>query len=156
MKMTMSSNLEVRQATVEDVNDLAGLFNLYRIFYGQESDEDQARLFLFERMVHRESVIFIVRVKESKKMIGFAQLYPTFSSISIQRSWVLNDLFVLEEYRRQGIAQCLLDEAKKYASLTRAKGIGLSTAKDNESAQRLYKRNGYKKNDLFYQYYLSV
>ena len=26
--------------------------------------------------------------------IGFVQLYPSFSSVSMMRSWVLNDLFV--------------------------------------------------------------
>ena len=61
-------------------------------------------------------------------MIGFTQLYPSFSSISMRRIWILNDLFVAEDRRGRGAAQRLLDAAKAYAVETNAKGLALSTA----------------------------
>ncbi|WP_238590808.1 GNAT family N-acetyltransferase [Paenibacillus beijingensis] len=114
---------------------------------------DQARQFLFERMVHRESIIFNVRDLNMKRMVGFTQLYPVFSSISMKRSLILNDLYVLEEHRKTGVGQLLLDEARKYAQL---KGLELSTAADNERAQRLYERSGYVKDEQFIHYFLNV
>ncbi|MDF2958823.1 MAG: hypothetical protein K0S39_558 [Paenibacillus sp.] len=91
-----------------------------------------------------------------KRITGFTQLYPVFSSISMKRSLILNDLFVKEEYRKQGIAQLLLDEAKNYAKQMNAKGLELCTAIDNERARRLYERNGFVQDQEFFHYFLSV
>ncbi|WP_306304762.1 GNAT family N-acetyltransferase [Paenibacillus pini] len=126
----------VKQATIEDLEEVISLFNEYRIFYKQESDLEGARCFLFDRFEHRESVIFLVKESESNKPVGFTQLYPLFSSVSMKRSWILNDLYVVDEYRSRGIAQLLLDSAKIYAKQTKAKGLGLSTSNDNDRAQK--------------------
>lgn len=144
------------QATVHDVEDAAPLFDQYRVFYGQESDVVSARAFLFDRLVARESMIFMARDSTNHQAVGFMQLYPSFSSISLKRSWILNDLFVAEDNRGKGIAQQLLEEAKKYAGACSAKGIELATAQDNVKAQQLYERNGYEKDEAFYHYYLSL
>jgi ribosomal protein S18 acetylase RimI-like enzyme len=74
----------------------------------------------------------------------------------MQRLWLLNDLFVMEQGRRKGIAEKLMNAAKDFAILTRAKGLTLSTAIDNHYAQRLYERLGYKKDDGFVQYFLRL
>ncbi|QYR24045.1 GNAT family N-acetyltransferase [Paenibacillus sp. sptzw28] len=150
------SPLHVTQATIEDVEDIAHLFNEYRIFYNQESDLVAARSFLSDRFEHSESILFIAKDTVLNKAIGFTQLYPSFSSISMKRSWILNDLYVIDAYRRRGAAQLLLDAVKTYAKQTKAKGIGLSTAIDNERAQRIYERNGYERDNEFFHYYLSL
>lgn len=74
----------------------------------------------------------------------------------MKRSWILNDLFVKEEYRGRGIARQLLNEAKNFADLTRAKGIELATSHLNIKAQNLYESLGYKKDDEFCHYYLII
>ncbi len=146
----------VSQATIDDLEELVILFNEYRIFYKQKSDPKGARQFLFERFEHRESIIFVVKDMKSNRLIGFAQLYPTFSSVSMQRTLILNDLYVLEEFRGAGAAQVLLEKAKDYARKIKAKGLALSTAIDNVRAQRIYERNGYKRDEEFYHYYLQI
>lgn len=151
----MTVNVEIKQASMGDLEDLAEIFDLYRIFYGQDSDVEGAALFLIERFEHQESIVFIARDNKQKRIIGFTQLYPSFSSISMKRSIILNDLFVIESYRNQGIAQLLLDEAKKYTILIKAKGLELSTALDNTQARRLYEKNGYIKDDEYVHYFLK-
>jgi len=152
----MNRSLIIKQATIENLDEIASLFNDYRVFYKQESDYERAKAFLFDRFVHRESVIFLAIDGNNNKAVGFTQLYPTFSSVSLKRSWILNDLFVCEAYRRCGVAQLLLETARTYAEQTKAKGLELSTAVTNEIGQRLYERNGYKKDEAFYHYYLSL
>ncbi|MCY9764344.1 GNAT family N-acetyltransferase [Paenibacillus alvei] len=147
---------EVKQATIEDLPELVDIFNQYRVFYRQESNVDQAQRFLFERFEHRESIIFIVKESSSNVIGGFTQLYPSFSSISLERLFILNDLFVREEYRKQGFGQLLLDAAKTYAQQMNAKGLELSTEIDNFQAQRLYEGNGYEKDEVKYHYFLRV
>jgi len=152
----MKAICTVRQATIEDLKELSVLFDQYRVFYGQASDLHGAEQFLWEKFEHRESVIFIASHLESGKAAGFTQLYPSFSSVSMERLWTLNDLFVAPAHRGQGVAGQLLEAAGRFALHTRAKGLQLSTAIDNTTAQRLYESLGYVRDEEFYHYFLKV
>ncbi|MDP5272902.1 GNAT family N-acetyltransferase [Chengkuizengella sp. 2205SS18-9] len=149
------NQIKITQATIHDLEDVAQLFDQYRIFYEQKSDLEGAKQFLYERFEHQESVIFLAREQEEGAPAGFTQLYPIFSSVSMERVWLLNDLYVNEKFRGRGIAQGLLESAKSFAQKTNAKGIELATAKDNYSAQRIYEALGYEKDDFFH-YFLSI
>lgn len=144
----------ITRATVEDVKELAILFDLYRSFYQQPSDIARAEQFLHQRLTLNESVIFIA--KNNGQYLGFTQLYPTFSSISMKRVWILNDLFVAAEARNQGVGEQLLQAAKTFARESGAKSLTLSTAHDNDGAQRLYERFGFERDQQFYPYELLV
>ena len=78
----------IRRAGLPDLPQLAGLFNLYRIFYRKESDIPGATRFLEERLTHHESVVFVA--EEEGQLVGFTKLYPQFSSTRIKRTWMLN------------------------------------------------------------------
>ncbi|MEH7225413.1 GNAT family N-acetyltransferase [Bacillus sp. JJ1566] len=146
--------MEIYQATIEDLEGVSNLFNMYRMFYQQESNLEGAKTYIKERIESKESVIFVV--KDNQSYVGFTQLYPTFSSISMKRAWILNDLYVDSKARKQGVGELLLQKAKQYAIATGAKSLSLSTAPDNESAQRLYERNGYKRDSQFLHYELDL
>ena len=88
--------------------------------------------------------------------VGFTQLFPSFSSVSLKRLWILNDLFVTPNARRAGVAKALLERARQYALDTRAKALVLSTEVDNKSAQRLYEALGWRRDETFYTYGLEV
>ncbi|MBB6672797.1 GNAT family N-acetyltransferase [Cohnella nanjingensis] len=152
----MTRFLEVSQATAADLSVLVPLFDAYRQFYGQTADPAGAEQYLFERFAHLESVIFLARDANTGEALGFAQLYPAFSSISMKRTWILNDLFVGESYRQQGVAKRLLTEAIAYGQLTRAKGIELSTAKTNAGAKRLYEQLGFERDETYDHYFLTI
>ncbi|WP_183561346.1 GNAT family N-acetyltransferase [Paenibacillus endophyticus] len=148
--------MEISRATIKDVEQLATLFNEYRIFYKQLSDVLRAQQFLADRIQLEQSIIFKAIKPESSKMIAFTQLYPIFSSVSMKKAFILNDLYVIESDRGQGVAELLLDRAKTYALENGAKGLELSTACDNAIAQRLYERNGYEKDETYFHYYLTL
>ena len=88
-----------RQATIQDLDQLVQLFDQYRIFYEQESDKEAVTEFIWNRFEHSESIFFLTIHRETGEAAGFTQLYPSFSSVSMQRIWVLNDLFVDEKFR---------------------------------------------------------
>jgi len=73
---------------------IVGLIDAYRQFYKQSSDVASAYEFLKERFSHGESVIFLAF--EGDQALGFTQLYPSFSSVSMARVFILNDLFVAQ------------------------------------------------------------
>ena len=140
----------VRLATIDDVDALSPLFNGYRVFYKQVSNIDAARAFLIDRLNNKESVIFIAEA--NGKIQGFTQLYPTFSSVSLERFFILNDLFVIPEARGQGIGKAILNHCQKWAEKHQLKGLALETASDNP-AQALYEREGWSKDEGFYHYF---
>ncbi len=152
----MSRSISISQAAYEDLDAIAVLFDQYRMFYGKISDLEGASAFLYGLMENRESVIFIAKDEDNGQATGFAQLYPVFSSLSMQRSWILNDLYVPEAYRNQGIGKQLLNAVTEYAVHTKAKGIALETGIRNVGAQKLYEQLGYTREDEFYHYYLSL
>jgi len=144
----------VRRAGLGDVDDLAPLFDLYRQFYGQASDLAPARAFLSERLRRDESVIFIASADDVA--LGFTQLYPSFSSVSVRRLWILNDLFVSPAARRGGVGRRLLERAREWAVETGAKGLTLTTALTNSAARSLYESCGWRLDDEFAHYQLLV
>ncbi|HEY5825289.1 MAG TPA: GNAT family N-acetyltransferase [Cyclobacteriaceae bacterium] len=132
--------IEIRNATTDNLSDLAGLFNAYRIFYKKESDIEGAKLFLKERIVRNESIIFISFSDDV--ITGFTQLYPLFSSTRMKKFWLLNDLFVDEKFRGQGISVALIDRAKELCRESDACGFMLETAKTNAIGNQLYQKTG--------------
>lgn len=145
----------IRQATLIDLDTVAPLFDGYRQFYGQPADVARARDFLAERLHQRESLILLA-LDEQGSGIGFTQLYPLFSSVRTVRTWLLNDLFVAAEARRQGVAAALLTAAAEHARALGAASLSLSTARDNAAAQALYESMGWQRDHAFCEYSLTL
>jgi len=146
--------INVRQAGIDDLDALVPLFDAYRQFYQRSSDRPAARGFLLERFKHQQSVIFIAH--EGSAAIGFTQLYPLFSSLTLARTFVLYDLFVAPSARRSGAARQLLRAAADYGRAVGAGALELSTAIDNEAAQHLYESEGWVRDTAFYVYGLGL
>ncbi|WP_435405839.1 GNAT family N-acetyltransferase [Paenibacillus riograndensis] len=149
-------NYHLEQAGVQDLELAAPLFNDYRVFYGQQPDLAGAHQFLEARMDNKESVLFIAVTGEGayRQAGGFAQLYTSFSSVTMQRVWILNDLFVAAEQRGKGLGSLLLTGVREFARNTGAKGLELTTMTNNTGAQRLYEAHGYSREDEFFSYHL--
>jgi ribosomal protein S18 acetylase RimI-like enzyme len=148
-------SLEVITASFDHLSKLAPLFDAYRVFYDQPSDVEAARAFLHERFTLGESIVFVAMLED--RAVGFTQLYPMFSSVSLRRMWILNDLYVEADVRGQRVGERLIERAVQLAKESGAKGIQLETAHTNTSGQKLYERLGFQREDLEYRtYFLSV
>jgi GNAT superfamily N-acetyltransferase len=142
--------MKIIQANETHLEAVAALFDGYRVFYKQESDIKGATAFIKERMQLQESIIFLAF--DNEKAVGFTQLFPIFSSVSMERSYLLNDLYVLPEYRGKQIGAGLLRHAQAFTKEKGYKGLALETAIDNP-AQRLYERLGWEKDDGAFHYF---
>ncbi|MEC0127948.1 GNAT family N-acetyltransferase [Paenibacillus pabuli] len=161
----------IRRAELGDINEVAQLFNEYRMFYDQSPDRNGACEFIRARMQQKESVIWIAESEVdtnggekssfkdkrlSNGLAGFVQLYPSFSSVSMRPIWVLNDLYVHSDHRQRGIARKLLQAARQYGEESGAVRIALSTAISNKRAQALYESEGYTLDTGFMYYELHI
>ncbi|HEY5803201.1 MAG TPA: GNAT family N-acetyltransferase [Lysobacter sp.] len=142
--------LAIKRAVTADLDQLAPLFDAYRMFYDQPQDPGLARAFLAERIGNDESVVLLATVDGAAA--GFTQLYPGFSSVRAARVWLLNDLFVAPGARRHGVGQALLAAATAFARETGAARLELETMPDNVTAQALYESTGWQRYDGTFRY----
>lgn len=142
--------MKICTVTQETIGEVVPLFNAYREFYGQSSDLQQAEQFIQERVMGAESIIFLAYLEEEP--VGFAQLFPVFSSVSMKRAFLLNDLFVANQARKQGVAQALMEQCYIYCQQEDARYMMLETARDNVQAQKLYEKMGMTIDETVYYY----
>lgn len=147
--------IKALRADSAQLEAVAQLFDAYRGFYEQPSNLAQSRAFIAERMAAGESAIFLAQ-DEHGEVLGFVQLYPTFSSIDAHRTWLLSDLFTTPAARGRGVGRLLMNTARAFALETGAKGLVLETATDNFTAQGLYESLGYVRDTGYYTYMLDL
>ena len=88
----MSSDCRIRRATEADVEEVTDLFVSYLEFYRRGCEPSSAKNFICERLAKGDSEIFLATT--SSGAVAFVQLYPAFSSLSMKRIWILNDMYV--------------------------------------------------------------
>ena len=132
--------MTIIQATTEHLDDLIPLFDEYRVFYKQPTNQKEVRNFLKERLANNDSIIFIAYIDEVP--VGFTQLYFLFSSVSMKSVFLLNDLYIDSNFRNKSIGTSLINKAKTLSWEKDYKGIIIQTEKTNP-AQHLYQREGF-------------
>ena len=149
--------MEIIRAASQDLPIILPLFDGYRQFYEQASDIEGSKHYLKERLEKDESVIFLAYNKQNGKNegVGFAQLYATFSSVTLKKFWVLHDLYVIDAFRKQGIAKTLINKCKELAHENAPLGIIIESRISNQSAQHLFDAVGFVKEGEHYFYYLE-
>jgi len=145
---------EIYQISSTRIDDAAHLFNQYRIFYKMPSHLSSAREFISERLHKKESIVYLAYRKVQP--VGFIQIYPSFSSIAMQQTWILNDLFVDSKARRLGCAEKMMTHIHIKAKEKNIFSIKLATATDNHTAKKLYQKLAYQQINNFENYSKSI
>lgn len=144
----------VRTSTAADLDDVVRLFTGYREFYGRPAEPSAARAFLEARARDGDSLVLVAEVDGA--VVGFAQCYPTWSSLSLARTWILNDLFVDPAARGTGAGRALVRGALAAARDAGAVSVSLETAATNAAAQALYVAEGFTRDEEFWVYATPV
>ncbi len=146
---------KITLANTSHLDELARLYNLYRIFYEQKNDLDRAYHFIKARLINQQSIIFVAE-DNPDQLSGFVQLYPSFCSVSTIPILILYDLYVDQNHRGEGIGRLLMNQARDFAKENDYKRLELSTAKDNFIGQSLYKSLGYDLDEEFLHFSLDI
>ena len=149
----MTAPVTVRRAGSTDLDAAARLFTGYLRFYGKATPEAEARVFVGERLARRDSVFYLA--ESEGEVLGFTQLYPAFASLSLAPSWILNDLYVEPAARGRGVGEALMQAARELAMSDGSAELMLQTARDNVTAQRLYEKLGWQRDNEFLVYTLD-
>tara|TARA_Y100000385_G_scaffold67606_1_gene67379 strand:+ start:587 stop:1033 length:447 start_codon:yes stop_codon:yes gene_type:complete len=142
--------MTVREAWLSDVDDIAPLFDAYRMFYEQPSDLDGAKAWIRDNMIRKRATLFVFQ--ENDGLLGFTQLYPAFCSVEMKPFYVLYDVYVDPKARQRGVASMLLRHAHAWAKSQGATRVDLETAHTNITAQSVYEALGYTLDTEFRKY----
>jgi ribosomal protein S18 acetylase RimI-like enzyme len=143
----------IQPAALDDVAELAGLFDAYRVFYGADSAPLKADAFVHGLITHGKTHFFLAREAEGSPALGFIHLMPSINTVAMRPIWLLEDLYVVLSFRKKGVATELMHHAENFARETGAERLTLATANDNRRAQSLYLSLGYLKEEHFWYYH---
>lgn len=150
-----ATDISIIRASVGHLDILTPLFDGYRQFYQQASDQEAARQYLRARIEANSCVIFIA-VDENGAGCGFVLLYPTWDSVDLRTYWILHDLFVESNCRTRGTGSALMNAAAEFGRSVGASRLDLGTGVNNTTAQRLYESLGWKRDTEFFGYSLDL
>jgi GNAT superfamily N-acetyltransferase len=131
-----------------DLAELLPLMRAYCDFY-EVDPSDEALLAMSRALIgdpEREGVQLLAR-DGNGVAVGFATVFWSWSTLSAARVGVMNDLYVAEAARGQGLAQALIEACREQARERGATSVGWQTAKDNLRAQTVYDRIGAKRSE---------
>ena len=93
------------------VAELASLFELYRIHYGQSPAPAATRAWVGE--MARSGELEFYGAYHGPRMVGFAAIHQVPASLGLGRFWQLRDLFADPAVRRRGIARRLVETIRQ-------------------------------------------
>jgi glycosidase/GNAT superfamily N-acetyltransferase len=138
---TAGGGFPVRQASGNDIHSVTHLFVEYQRHFGETNPIfDNIEAFLRDKTENAGYALYIA--EKDGKPVAFAGLYPIYSSVSLKKQWLLNDLFVAQNLRNQGIGSALLTEIKTRLGAA-SQGIILIASNADEKVKSFYEKNGF-------------
>jgi GNAT superfamily N-acetyltransferase len=137
------STHSIHRVKIADLDELLPLVRAYCDFY-EASPTDEALLDIARALIddlEHEGLQLLAR-DSGGRATGFATLYWSWSTIDACRIGVMEDLFVAENARRQGVAEQLIDACQTECARQGARRLTWQTAPDNIRAQSVYDRVG--------------
>lgn len=139
--------MDIRLIEKSDASLLVPVFDAYRQFHDQDSDEAGVRKYL---AAHLDAGDFpgVVAIDDHGKVAGFSLVVPTFSSIQLERVWVLDALYIEPDHRQTGLAVRLMVRLLALAKECGINHMSVVTDKSNTRAQAHYRKMGWKQSEF--------
>jgi len=132
----------IEPITAEQLETLLPLIAAYQRFYEVEAiDADRNRAF-FARFIAPSEDGMLLGAWREDQLRGYACLYWSFTSTVPAETVLMNDLYVEEAARGEGIGRALIEASATVARERGAARLEWATAPDNATAQRLYDSTG--------------
>jgi len=144
----------VRRGRREDAEQFVGLVLALAKFEHLDPPSKEGKERLVDDIFRKKKVNLLV-ASDGRRLVGYALYYYTYSSFVAKLSLYLEDLFVLEKYRKAGIGFSLF---RKCVDIAVAEGCGRmewAVLTWNAKALRFYEKLGARRMSDWYVYRLD-
>jgi GNAT superfamily N-acetyltransferase len=146
----------VRYARREDSPGVIDLLVALANFEHLEPPDAASRKRILRDIFSKKIVkLFVAVDNDSKKLVGYALFFFTYSSFLARPTLYLEDIFVLEDFRRQGIGRDLFIRCVREARRHDCGRMEWAVLTWNEKAIKFYEKLGAKRLDEWYFYRLT-
>ncbi|GAA4627844.1 hypothetical protein GCM10023196_041740 [Actinoallomurus vinaceus] len=134
----------VRPTTAQDpvLDEIGDLFNDYRAHYGHPGLSEITHRWLREQLAERRLQLVVAMVGD--RAGGFITTTVVPASLTLRTFWLIRDLYVAPEHRRNGVARALLQHVIEAARASGAHRLSLQTETGNAVALQLYASAGFQ------------
>ena len=148
----MNSELTIRKATKSDIKTIAQ-FNINMALETENKELPQEIITKgVETLINNAHLGFYLMAEKDGKIVGSLMITTEWSDWRNGLFWWVQAVYVIEEYRRQGVYSALYDHVKKLSKKEQVCGYRLYVEKENEIAQKTYENLGMHKTDyLLYE-----
>jgi ribosomal protein S18 acetylase RimI-like enzyme len=136
-------DLEIRVASTTDLDALVCLAAAFRDHLGQARPLDLDFRSSIARLLKDAGTEFFLACGAQGVALGYVQCRYRYSAWTSALEAELEDVFVVPEARRRGVALRLVEFAIARATVKGCRSIGLNTNERNENALALYRRSGF-------------
>lgn len=143
----MAIEVRIEPISPQQIDSLLPLIAAYQRFYAVEDVDDERNRAFFSRFIAPSEDGMLLGAWRGAELVGYACLYWHFTSLVPAETVLMNDLFVAEGQRGEGIGRALIEACAAIARERGAHHLEWATAPDNESAQRLYDSTGAERSE---------
>jgi GNAT superfamily N-acetyltransferase len=140
--IAMPADLRIEPVSAEQLAELLPLIAAYQRFYEVEEIDDERNRGFFSRFLAPSDDGLLLGAWRGGALAGYACLYWHFTSLVPAETVLMNDLYVIEAERGNGVGRALIDASAKVARQHGAHQLQWVTAPGNTTARRLYDRTG--------------
>lgn len=120
-----------------------------------DSNSDKRFDMTFDEALQSPELITLFMVKKEEKVIGFANLMTIFSIWSHGKALILDDLYIKEEFRGNGVGRFVMQYIEQYGKDHGFKRLQFQSEYSNPEAHKFYSKLGYISESMsFYVKYL--
>lgn len=143
----MAAAVRVEPVSVAQLDALLPLIAAYQRFYEVADVDDERNHAFFSRFLAPSEDGMLLGAWKGEDPLGYACLYWHFTSLVPAETVLMNDLYVIEEARGEGVGRALIEAAGAIARERGAHHLEWATAPDNLTAQRLYDATGAERSE---------
>lgn len=108
-----------------------------------------------DTVLDKSSITTILLAKIGWVCIGFSILIESYSTTLLEKTYYLEEFYILKSYRSQWYGTIFFNYLQSYAKNNHIARIEWSTGKDNTKAQKFYSQYAADDNWLFYKLKIS-
>jgi diamine N-acetyltransferase len=147
--------LSIRHAGLEDIGAVVELVGALAAYEKRESENCLTEECLRAEFTSDDCVLSAVLAEIDGRTVAMATVFPTYTTFAAKRGLYIEDLFVIPDYRGQGVGTALLRFIAKMAVERDCGRIEWTTLLWNTPAVEFYESLGARPNDAWTAYRLS-